>query len=220
MTSFCCADLNPIDLLSESWLLIGDEYPLFLGINVVGLIIGGYTPLAILLGPMMCGIYFCYFRKMEGEPVRFEDLFRGFDCFKDSLIVSLLVLAYGMVLGLVLFMFAGIGIFGAIAAGDTAGPVLIAALGLLFVFGTVLGLTVSIGLAFAYPLIVDRGLPAMEAISTSFAAVRANLAGVIVLMFVIVVMSMVAAAFCVLPLYLISPITMGASALAYRRVFA
>ena len=48
--------IRPFDCLIASKQLMGEQYWLFLGIGVVGILIGSFVPLGILLGPMMCGI--------------------------------------------------------------------------------------------------------------------------------------------------------------------
>lgn len=52
--------LRPIELLKEGRQLVGEQYWLFVGITFVGMLVGNAVPMAILLGPMMCGIYLCY----------------------------------------------------------------------------------------------------------------------------------------------------------------
>src|SRR5688500_7961851 len=81
--------IKSVDCLKEGYALIKDQYWLFLGITVVGLLIGGAVPI-VLIGPMMCGIHMCVLQKMHGQPVKFETLFKGFDYFTQSLITSLI----------------------------------------------------------------------------------------------------------------------------------
>ena len=81
--------IKPVECLKEGWALIKDQYWLFLGIVFVGVFIASAVPL-VLIGPMMVGIYLCFFRKMRGEPVEFGTLFKGFDYFAQSLIAALI----------------------------------------------------------------------------------------------------------------------------------
>src|SRR2546423_6154602 len=81
--------IAPVECIKEGWALIKDEYWLFFGISLIGLLIGkaGWI---ILLGPMMAGIFFFLFQRQRGQPVEIGLLFKGFDYFVPSLIVALL----------------------------------------------------------------------------------------------------------------------------------
>src|SRR2546425_13121013 len=81
--------IKPVECLKEAWGLIKDQYWLFLGICAVGMLIGSAFAIA-LMGPMICGIYLCLFQRMRGEPVKFENLFKGFDYFGQSVIATLI----------------------------------------------------------------------------------------------------------------------------------
>src|SRR5437660_12442704 len=81
--------IAPVECLKEGWALIKDRYWLFLGITLVGILIGG-TVAIILMGPMMCGIFLCLFQRQRGETVEFGTLFKGFDYFVPALLVQLI----------------------------------------------------------------------------------------------------------------------------------
>src|SRR5713101_7130496 len=81
--------IRPVECLKGGWALIKDQYWLFLGIVFVGIFIGSAVPI-VLIGPMMVGIYLCFFRRMRGEPVEFGDLFKGFDFFVQGLIAAVI----------------------------------------------------------------------------------------------------------------------------------
>jgi hypothetical protein len=213
--------LSPGELLSEGFDLVRGQYWLFVGICAVGLILGGAVPV-VLMGAMMCGIYLCLFARTRDEPVRFEMLFHGFDHFVESLIATLVLFGISMalmiplyfVLVALIFMLAG-------TVGDSTGAGVVA----LFIFGVVYAVILLIGFAigavflFTYPLIVDRGMKGIEALKASMAAFRANPVGLPLLVLVCGVLSGFAALFCYLPVFLVAPITLGAVAVAYRRVF-
>src|SRR5262245_30645561 len=90
--AFRSGAVRPVECLSAGWRLIRDEYWLFLGVSLVGVLIAGAVPFGILAGPMMCGIYYCLLRRARGHRVKFEMLFRGFDHFAQSLIATLLMM--------------------------------------------------------------------------------------------------------------------------------
>src|SRR5215813_461642 len=81
--------IKPVECIKEGWALIKDEYWLFFGISIVGILIGGVVPI-VLLGPMMAGIFLCLLQRRRGQPVEFGLLFKGFDHFLPGLIVTLL----------------------------------------------------------------------------------------------------------------------------------
>ena len=67
-----------------------DQYWLLFAITLVGMLVGSAVPV-VLVGPAICGIYLCLFQKIDGKPVVFESLFKGFDYFMASLIVSIVI---------------------------------------------------------------------------------------------------------------------------------
>jgi len=62
----------PIEILTEAWNRVRDQYWLFLGITAAGVILASFVPMGILMGPMFCGIYGCFRAQRLGQPVRFE----------------------------------------------------------------------------------------------------------------------------------------------------
>src|SRR5881394_1976201 len=83
--------IAPVECIKEGWALIKDQYWLFFGISLVGLLIGGAVPI-VLLGPMMIGIFLCLLQKERNQPVEFGTLFKGFDQFGQSLVAAVLKL--------------------------------------------------------------------------------------------------------------------------------
>src|SRR6185503_6480022 len=82
--------VEPVECIKAGWELIRSQYWLFVGMAVVGIIIGSVVPMGILMGPMMCGIYLALFKVRRNEPIEFGLLFKGFDYFGDSVIATLL----------------------------------------------------------------------------------------------------------------------------------
>ena len=77
-------------LWGQAWGILWPQYFwITLGICVVGMIVGGAAPMAVLMGPMMCGIFICFFAMMDNESPTFAMLFKGFDFFIDSLVATL-----------------------------------------------------------------------------------------------------------------------------------
>src|SRR5205085_5294781 len=79
----------PVECIKEGWALIKDQYWLFLGISLVGILIGGVVPI-VLLGPMLVGIFLCLFQRLRNQRVEFGLLFKGFDQFVPGLLVTVL----------------------------------------------------------------------------------------------------------------------------------
>jgi hypothetical protein len=215
--------LPPIELLKEAHQILGDQYWLFVGICLVGLILGSIAPMAVLMGPMFCGMYLCYFKRMRDERVEFANLFDGFKHFVESLLATLVLVGIMLVVMIPVYIVMFVGMFATLAAAEKggAGPPL-ALFGLMFgLYAVVLVLSILIGafFMFAYPLIVDRGLKAMPAVTTSARAVWANFGSVMGMTFVNALLGFFAMLFCYLPVFLVLPLSFGATALAYRRVF-
>ena len=82
--------VQPVECLKQGWDLIKGQFWLFLGMTVVGIMIGNAVPLGILMGPMMCGLYLALLKRQAGEPVEFGTLFKGFDFFVDGMVAGIL----------------------------------------------------------------------------------------------------------------------------------
>ena len=57
--------------------MVRPQYWLMVAVVLVGILIGSFAPMGILLGPMMCGIYLCLLGLMRGERIEFGLLFKG-----------------------------------------------------------------------------------------------------------------------------------------------
>jgi uncharacterized membrane protein len=219
--------VEPIECLKGAWELIKDQYWLFVGICIVGLLVGSAVPLGILMGPMMCGMYLTFFRKRKGLPIEFGTLFKGFDYFGQSIVAALLhvIPIIVVVIGAYIFLYVGMfaAMFAAGSAGEDAAP--LAGIGFIFVFLIfyvvilLIVTLISIGFAFAYPLIVDRNLQGLDAVKLSFRAAFANFWRILGLNLLGGLLGMVGMLFCYVGFIFVLPITMGASAIAYEQVF-
>ena len=215
--------IKSVDCLKEGYALIKDQYWLFLGITVVGLLIGGAVPI-VLIGPMMCGIHMCLLQKMHGQQVKFETLFKGFDYFTQSLITSLIqfIPIFFMIIAFYILFLA---MFFGLAATQQGGGDPGVAIGMFFVifvgFLILMFVTALIQsfFTFSYPLIVDKKLSGMDAVKGSVNAVKANFAGVFGLVLINFALSIVGLFFCYVGAFLVMPITMASYTVAYRKVF-
>src|SRR5947209_19532948 len=215
--------VQPIECIKEGWELIKDRFWLFVGMSVVGILIGSSVPFGILMGPMMCGIFLALFRQMRCDSVEFSTLFKGFDYFGQSLIASLLhfipivivMLPFNLIffLGAILTTPSERGEAGAIPAALVA-AILIGVLVILLVV-----MIFSVLFMFAYPLIVERNLGGFDAVKLSFKAGLANFWRLLGLMLLNGLLTLGGLLLCHVGLFFVLPITFAALANAYRQVF-
>jgi len=216
--------VQPIECIKGGWELIKSQYWLFVGMSVVGLIIGSVVPPAILLGPMMCGIYLALFKTRRNEPIEFGTLFKGFDFFGDSLIATLLHVVPILIIVIpayVIFYISMIGVI-AVSNGEPNVAALLSLLGAFAVFWLVImvvAIVMSVIFTFAYPLIVDRRLSGINAVKLSIRAGFANFWRLLGLLMLTGLMSFVGLLFCYVGAFFVLPISFAAIATAYEQVF-
>ncbi|MDE0937845.1 MAG: hypothetical protein OSA89_18185 [Mariniblastus sp.] len=222
-------NVRPIELLSRSYQLIGNQYGLFLGISLVGILIGSMVPFGIVMGPMLIGIYLCFLHRQAGRQVEFGTLFKGFDQFSEGLIAYLIMVGFSIVASMVtvgLFVVIGLAAWALIAGtmeGDAAVGV---GLGLavliyilFFVVLMVISVLINLPFVFAFQLIADRKLSGTEAIKQSWAGVKLNLGGIVWYMLVNYFLLMLAALACSIPAILLMPISLGGMFLLYSDIY-
>lgn len=210
--------IRPVECLKEAKDVIGDQYWLFVGITTVGLLIASAVPFNILLGPMVCGIYLCFQSRLHGKRATFEQLFKGFDYFVETLIASLVLMAVAMVVIIPLYVVMFVAMI-AMSSDDDLALLMVAIV--FIVAGVVLLFSVLFYalFIFVYPLICFGGLKAIPAIKTSMRAAWANFPGILGLCLLITLISMVASMCCYVPAFLVAPILIGSVLMAYRKVF-
>jgi hypothetical protein len=222
-TSFERVPIRPMDCLSESWNLLSGQYWVFLAITLVGILLQSFVPMNILTGPMMCGIFIAWFALMRGQSITFDMLFKGFDFFGDSLIVSLILAAVVIVVMIPAYvlLFAGF-ILGAAAGQDTPeimGLTMLLSISIfLLLILTVMTVIMTLFI-FVYPLIVDRKLKAIPALKTSATAAWGNLWGVLGLLGITSLIATFASFLCIIPVFFVTPWLLGAIGIGYRRIF-
>jgi uncharacterized membrane protein len=217
--------IKPVECVKEGWALIKDQYWLFLGIVFVGIFVGGAVPL-VLIGPMMVGIYMCFFRRMRGEPVDFGLLFKGFDYFAQSLIAALIQMIPIVILMVPAYILMFAWMITSMPRGqmdpDASTSFVFTFLGFELVFVVVIvvvGIAVNIFFMFAFPLIADRGLSGLEAIKLSIKAGKANFGGILSLLLLNFAIGILGVLACYIGVFFIMPISLASYAVAYRRVF-
>lgn len=223
---FARVAISPVEYLQEAWSRVKPQYGLFLGITAVGMLLGSVAPLGILLGPMFCGIYLCYRRQALGQPIAFDMLFKGFDYFGEAFIASLLMVGAALVVMLPLMVALFIGMFATALGGaaghgaETVAPFLSCALfGVFFLLVMLISAVISVLFAFSFPLVMDRGVPGLEAVKLSFRAARANLGGLLLLALVNALLGFAGVLCCYVGAFLVLPVTIGTHWICYERVF-
>lgn len=217
--------IAPMECIKEGWALIKDQYWLFFGITVVGLLIGGLVPV-VLLGPMMVGIFLCLQQRQRNQPVEFGFLFKGFDLFVPSLVVAVLKMIpiFIILIPYYIFIFAMMAAMphGPRPSTEESQQFVFTFLGaeLLFVLVImVVSILVEIFFMFAFPLVADRKLSGLDAVKLSFKAGRANMGGVLGLMLLNALFFILGVLCCIIGVYFYLPIAIASQAVAYRRVF-
>jgi hypothetical protein len=218
--------IQPVECLKQGWALIKDQYWLFLGIVVVGVLIGLAVPL-VLIGPMMVGIYMCFFRRMRGEQVELGNLFKGFDYFAEGLIAALIQMIPMVVVMVPAYIIMFVLMMTSMPRGGRMDPdgssrFIFTFLGFELVFIVVMvtvGIVVNIFFMFAFPLIADRGLSGLEATKLSIKAGKANFGGILGLLLLNAALGIVGVLACYVGVFFIMPVALASYAVAYRRVF-
>lgn len=214
--------VDPIECIKAGWEMVKPQYWLFVGMAFIAYAIGQAVPL-ILMGPMLCGFYLSLFASRRREPIEFGTLFKGFDFFGPSLVAMLLhtiPIAAVIIPSYILFY---VSLFVAASQAESQGGA--AVLGVFFTFFLVLIVIfvvifiISVGFAFAFPLIVDRRLGGLDAVKLSFKAGMANFWRLLGMMLLTGIMAAVGMAFCIVGMFLVLPISYAAIAAAYEQVF-
>jgi len=216
--------VEPVQCIKAGWELVKNQYWLFVGMCLVGMMIGSAVPLGILLGPMMCGLFLTFFKRRRGELIEFGTLFKGFDYFGPSLIATLLHIVPILVIIIPSYFFFYLGLIVSMAAqGNDPNPAaMLGVFGMFGVFWVVMifvVIIISIGFTFAYPLIVDRRLQGFDAVKLSFKAAMANFWRLLAMIILTSFMGIAGLLLCYVGMFLVLPISYAAIASAYEQVF-
>jgi len=217
--------VQPVECIRAGWELIRSQYWLFVGMTVVGIIIGSVVPLGILWGPMVCGIYLALFQTRRGQPIEFGLLFKGFDYFGDAVIATLLHMVPMVIIIAPAYILYIVGMFGMMAASQNGEPNPGAMLGFFGIFGVVwlvimlLMIVLSVVFVFAYPLIVDRRLKGFDAVRLSIRAGFANFWRLLGMLILTGLLTFAGVLLCYVGVFLVMPIGYAAVAAAYEQVF-
>lgn len=220
--SFNSGAIRPIECVREAWASIKNDYWILFAVSIVGGMIAGVT-FYVLLGAMVCGIMICYLKKIDGGEVKFEDLWLGMKYLGPSIPLVILFVIPIVVYFAAMFFTIYSPLIMLAVIGENVDPSFIA--GTLAV-ALVIDLVVAVVMTslhsliiFAFPLMIDRGLNAMDAIKLSARAALKNIGGIgglIVVQFGLIVLGELM--LCV-GIYLMIPILTATTMVAYRKVF-
>jgi uncharacterized membrane protein len=175
------------DWFNEAWKLIQPvwlEYVLAIVVYALVMTLAGLCliPLLIVGGPLTGGLYVYLAKRLLGQPAQVGDIFKGFRRFGDSTVLFLAVALFPvLVLALVwltvLLPLLGLGtleprgnLAELLSIGTCFGSCFLWCLVPLFLF--VYPILAETFLVFAMPLVMFRGMKAMDAIRTSIRIVR------------------------------------------------
>lgn len=220
-TDFNRGAIRPMECISEGWQLVKEQYWLMLGITFVGLILGSLVPLGIILGAMMCGIHMCLFALMRRQQFEFNLLFKGFDLFVPSLIVTAIQIVPMIIVIVPLYIVFMVLFIAGSAAGNSP-EMGFAMIGVMLVFYVVViavSLAIHLFFMFAYQLVADRQMNGVDACKLSAKAVMGNFGGAVGLLFLNALLSIIGVFACYVGAILYLPISFAATDVAYRQVF-
>lgn len=217
-TEFNTGVISPVECVKEGWEIIKPDFWLLLGITFVAGLIGGFS-MYILLGAMICGMTYAYLKRIDGQSVAFDDLWKGFTWWLPGLVVTaFIVIPLFVVYAIIYVPIVMSAAMGSRMREDELVTMLIV-VGLVDLVLIVIMVCVHTLLMFSFPLIVDRNLGAIKAMTTSARAVLKNIGGVvglIVVNFGLVFLGYLA--LCI-GIYFVIPIIIAGQLVAYRRVF-
>ena len=218
--------VEPTQCIKDGWAMVKDQYWLFVGMCLVGVLIGSAVPMGILMGPMMCGLYLAFFKRRRGEPIEFGTLFKGFDYFGPSVIATLLHMVPIIAIAIPAYFLFYVSLILSMAAQTaTNEPNPAAMLSVFVMFGIfwvvflAIVVIISVGFTFSYPLITDRKMQGFDAVKLSFKAAMANFWRILGMMMLSMLLNIAGVLLCYVGVFLVFPISYAAIASAYEQVF-
>ena len=212
--------ISPIECYKEGWNLIKDQYWLFLGITLVGVLLAGFS-IYILFGAMYCGIYYCLRQKYDRQAFEFGDLFKGFEVFFPSFIVSLFFIVPQILLTIINF---AVQIMMQTELRRSGGDMKVfwSYFTTYMIFISIVAiilLCIHALVTFAFPLIMEYKMSGLEAAKLSARAVWGNLGGMIGLLLCQIGLIFLGALACYIGMFFVMPLIFAGVYAAYRKVF-
>lgn len=199
--------------------------------QLLSMVISIFTSIIVstLSGCLYCGIYAALSRKSNTGTADFGDLFSGFQKLVPCLIVAVVLSIIQFIISVVMLFVGvafGVSAFGAgMMMGKDGQPdfaMLSGILGIVFlllaiyiVFAIIIGALTT----FIYPLIGERNLSGMEALTLSIKSGFGNIGGIILMMFLLGLMAVGGALACGVGILFVMPIMLAAIFAAFQSVF-
>ena len=215
--------VRPVECVKGGWNLIENQYWLILGMCFVASLIASIV--GLLMGSLMCGLFLTFFTMRRRQPIEFGMLFKDFDYILQSIIAALIHAIPVMIIVVPAFIAFYVFFIVAMVAQGGQEPnallmlTIMGAYALFWLVVIAVIMFVSIGFMFVYPLIVDRGLSALDATKLSFKAAMGNFFGLLGLIGLNFLLSVVGLLMCFVGIYFVMPISYSAIAVAYEQVF-
>lgn len=208
------AAIRPGDCFRDGTEMIKDQYWLFLGIAFVAACITGFS-CGILSATMMCGLGLCYVAKARRQQIEFGLLFKGFEFFVPTLLILLVWISLYIATSApnFIFAFASSPLFNKSAPEPGAATTLISyAISLVTSFvQQILQTSMLVTCLF----VVERGLPAIEAMRAGLRLVTTNLGGFIALSVLCALATLIGTFACCVGVLFVMPIVHAAVVTAY-----
>lgn len=226
--------INASDCIGTAWNLVSTKFWLYVGVGLLTILLIGCIPIVnlFLIGPVLGGFYYFVLRDMDGEPVEFGMMFKGFEKFVPLMVIGLIQAIPGIIFEIFRFTTNMAQIFTMRGAGNGRGDFfqapppnvgLAEGLSLLVIIVALVFIVFSIfwGIAFffAIPAAMEHNLGPIEAIKLSASAGFSNAGGIIllyILSFLVALLGLIA--LCV-GIFVAIPVIYAANAVAYRHVF-
>jgi len=219
---------------SDAWEQIKQRYWLYLGATLLGFVLSYYLYCIswIMFGPIMAGLYLIALKDMRGERIEFGMMFEGFNKFVPLMVVGL-IQSIPQIIGQIIGLMANFAQVAMLGMGDpdrdfyqSREPdlsflgafmgIILLVMAVMIVFSIIW----YVVFFFAIPIALENDISPTEAIGLSAKAGMANIGGIIVfLIFQCLIGLLGMLLLCVGLIFISIPVTMIASAFAYRQVF-
>jgi len=210
--------VRPVECMKEGWEIIKSDYWLLFAVTLVGFLIGGVT-LYILLGAMICGVFLCYLNKIDGKPVSFDDLWKGFQWWLPGFVAVIVMIVPAIFVYAIIYVPIMMSmVMGSKLSQDEMMGLFVGAFAVDLIFMVIMVCFHTL-LMFTFPLMVDRKLGVLAAMKTSARAVWKNLGGIAGLYGIAFLLGILGAMACGIGTYFVIPLVMAGNIVAYRKIF-
>lgn len=206
--------IRPGDCFRDGVEMIKDQYWLFVGITFVAGLLTGFS-CGILSAAMASGVAMCLVAKARRQYVQFELLFKGFSFFAPTALILVVWIALYLVTSApnIVFAVASNPVFNKSAPPPGLSTTLISYA--IQIVTTFVQQILQGSMLIACLFVVERGLPAIEAIKSCGRLVTSNLGPFIALTLLTTVASLIGVVACCVGVIFVTPIIQAALAMSY-----